>query len=227
MNSKSGAMAETLTPKKELEDLQEDLQEVQELLRRYELVEALLENHGDTPAGHAAITKPTNDSELRAKLERMHPADIAYVLEALPLDERIVVWDLVKADRDGEILLEVSDAVRETLIQSMDTHELVAAAEQLDAQLRVNLLSAMHATKLAAQHMKERGGGKIVLLTDDHGMKDNEHKAFRSIRVPKAHPFISPLLYAVPVQLLAYHAAVFIGTDVDQPRNLAKSVTVE
>jgi glutamine---fructose-6-phosphate transaminase (isomerizing) len=70
-------------------------------------------------------------------------------------------------------------------------------------------------------------GGKIVLLTDDHGMKDNEHKAFRTIRVPKAHPFISPLLYAVPVQLLAYHAAVFIGTDVDQPRNLAKSVTVE
>ena len=70
-------------------------------------------------------------------------------------------------------------------------------------------------------------GGKIVLLTDDHDMKDNEHQAFRTIRVPKAHPFVSPLLYAVPVQLLAYHAAVFIGTDVDQPRNLAKSVTVE
>jgi len=70
-------------------------------------------------------------------------------------------------------------------------------------------------------------GGKIVLLTDDHGMKDHEQSAFRAIRVPKAHPFISPLLYAVPVQLLAYHAAVFIGTDVDQPRNLAKSVTVE
>lgn len=70
-------------------------------------------------------------------------------------------------------------------------------------------------------------GGKIILLTDEHGMKDNGDKAFRSIRIPKAHPFISPLLYAVPVQLLAYHAAVFIGTDVDQPRNLAKSVTVE
>ena len=70
-------------------------------------------------------------------------------------------------------------------------------------------------------------GGKIVLLTDDLGMKDNVDRAFLSIRVPKAHPFISPLLYAVPVQLLAYHAAVFIGTDVDQPRNLAKSVTVE
>ena len=70
-------------------------------------------------------------------------------------------------------------------------------------------------------------GGKIVLLTDEHGMKDHENTDFRSIRVPVAHSFISPLLYAVPVQLLAYHAAVFIGTDVDQPRNLAKSVTVE
>jgi glutamine---fructose-6-phosphate transaminase (isomerizing) len=67
-------------------------------------------------------------------------------------------------------------------------------------------------------------GGKIVLLTDD---ESNTHKTFHHIRVPKAHSFISPLLYAVPVQLLAYHAAVFIGTDVDQPRNLAKSVTVE
>jgi glucosamine--fructose-6-phosphate aminotransferase (isomerizing) len=66
-------------------------------------------------------------------------------------------------------------------------------------------------------------GGKIVLITDDAG----EHKAFRRIVVPKANSFISPLLYAVPVQLLAYHAAVFMGTDVDQPRNLAKSVTVE
>ncbi len=70
-------------------------------------------------------------------------------------------------------------------------------------------------------------GGKIVLLTDDRGLEDNGHKTFQTIRVPKAHAFISPLLYAVPVQLLAYHAAVFMGTDVDQPRNLAKSVTVE
>jgi glutamine---fructose-6-phosphate transaminase (isomerizing) len=67
-------------------------------------------------------------------------------------------------------------------------------------------------------------GGKIVLLSDAAA---NGSKTFRRIRVPKAHSFISPLLYALPVQLLAYHAAVFIGTDVDQPRNLAKSVTVE
>ena len=70
-------------------------------------------------------------------------------------------------------------------------------------------------------------GGKIVLITDDTGLEANGHTAFQRIRVPQAHAFISPLLYAVPVQLLAYHAAVFMGTDVDQPRNLAKSVTVE
>ena len=70
-------------------------------------------------------------------------------------------------------------------------------------------------------------GGKIVLLTDDKGQEAGRNKTFREIRIPLAHPFISPLLYAIPVQLLAYHAAVFLGTDVDQPRNLAKSVTVE
>ncbi|WP_395688436.1 isomerizing glutamine--fructose-6-phosphate transaminase, partial [Aestuariivirga sp.] len=70
-------------------------------------------------------------------------------------------------------------------------------------------------------------GGKIVLLTDDRGLKDHEKKSFHTIRVPRALSFMSPLLYAIPVQLLAYHAAIFMGTDVDQPRNLAKSVTVE
>ncbi|MFO1090022.1 MAG: glutamine--fructose-6-phosphate transaminase (isomerizing) [Hyphomicrobiales bacterium] len=70
-------------------------------------------------------------------------------------------------------------------------------------------------------------GGKIVLITDDEGRRTNGASAFRVISVPEADPFVSPLLYALPVQLLAYHAAVFRGTDVDQPRNLAKSVTVE
>ncbi|MGZ8262437.1 MAG: magnesium transporter, partial [Methylotenera sp.] len=56
----------------------------------------------------------------------------AYILEALPLEQRLDVWELVKAERDGEILLEVSDAVRQTLIADMDSDELLAAAEQLD-----------------------------------------------------------------------------------------------
>lgn len=70
-------------------------------------------------------------------------------------------------------------------------------------------------------------GGRIVLLTDDGGLKAHGQRTYQRIRVPRAHAFLSPLLYALPVQLLAYHAAVFMGTDVDQPRNLAKSVTVE
>jgi glucosamine--fructose-6-phosphate aminotransferase (isomerizing) len=70
-------------------------------------------------------------------------------------------------------------------------------------------------------------GGRIVLITDENGSAANGSKTMEEIRVPSADPFISPLIFALPVQLLAYHAAVFMGTDVDQPRNLAKSVTVE
>jgi glutamine---fructose-6-phosphate transaminase (isomerizing) len=70
-------------------------------------------------------------------------------------------------------------------------------------------------------------GGRIVLITDEKGTAERQHSGMATITVPDADALISPLLYAVPVQLLAYHAAVFMGTDVDQPRNLAKSVTVE
>ncbi len=81
----------------------------------------------------ALIADKARNAELRAKLDALHPADVAYVLEALPLEERLAVWNLVKADRDGDILLEVSEAVRESLIASMDSAELVAAAETLEA----------------------------------------------------------------------------------------------
>jgi glutamine---fructose-6-phosphate transaminase (isomerizing) len=70
-------------------------------------------------------------------------------------------------------------------------------------------------------------GARIVLITDERGAAENGARGMETIAVPAADPFISPFLYALPVQLLAYHAAVFLGTDVDQPRNLAKSVTVE
>ena len=70
-------------------------------------------------------------------------------------------------------------------------------------------------------------GGKFAPLTDERGMKGHESNEFRWIRVPLAHSLISPLLNAVPAQLLVYHGAVFIGTDVDQPRHTAESVTVE
>ena len=77
---------------------------------------------------------------LRGQLDELHSADIAFILESLPLDDRIAVWQLVKAERDGDILLEVSDAVRESLIADMDRHEILAAVEPLDADELADLV---------------------------------------------------------------------------------------
>ena len=70
-------------------------------------------------------------------------------------------------------------------------------------------------------------GGMVILISDAKGIKKLGDKAAHTIEVPSIDPFVAPILYSVPVQLLAYHTAVMKGTDVDQPRNLAKSVTVE
>lgn len=76
------------------------------------------------------------------------------------------------------------------------------------------------------QEVKARGG-KVIAFTDTHKADRICEGAHRIIALPAVNAFVSPILYAIPVQLLAYHVAVIKGTDVDQPRNLAKSVTVE
>lgn len=70
-------------------------------------------------------------------------------------------------------------------------------------------------------------GGMVILISDADGIEKLGDKAVHTIEIPAIDPFVAPILYSVPVQLLAYHTAVIKGTDVDQPRNLAKSVTVE
>ncbi len=70
-------------------------------------------------------------------------------------------------------------------------------------------------------------GGQVIVLSDEEGAEKLRGIAVDTIVMPKVDPFVAPILYAIPVQLLAYHVAVLKGTDVDQPRNLAKSVTVE
>jgi len=114
------------------------LAEVQELLRRHRLVEEVThrQQEGTSEERRELVEQLVHRqalNQLRARLDRLHPADVAYILEALPLEDRLIAWDLVRADRDGEILLEVSDSVRETLIHSMDRDELVDAVESLDA----------------------------------------------------------------------------------------------
>jgi len=70
-------------------------------------------------------------------------------------------------------------------------------------------------------------GGNIILITDDKGSEATGLDTMATIVMPTAHPVVAPIVHSIPVQLLAYHTAVFMGKDVDQPRNLAKSVTVE
>jgi len=118
----------------ETNNLQQNLQRVIYLLSKYKLVEGFVQMQ-EFP--HQELDKSLAHKqdlfELQGLLDKLHPADIAYILEALPLEDRLMIWDLVKAERDGEILLETSDAVRETLIATMDSGELVAATELLDA----------------------------------------------------------------------------------------------
>lgn len=129
-------MGETNNEPHYTENVQEHLQQVQRLLDKHVLVEAVMHQQ-ELPREdrHEVVDKLIRKrhlTELRQKLDGLHPADIAYILEALPIEQRLLVWDLVKADRDGEILIEVSDAVRESLIASMSREELREAAEQLD-----------------------------------------------------------------------------------------------
>ncbi len=87
-------------------------------------------------------------------------------------------------------------------------------------------------TALNLQEVVSRGG-RVILISDQEGVAQvtaelgPDRKLFASIILPTVDPFVAPILYTIPVQLLAYHTAVLKGTDVDQPRNLAKSVTVE
>jgi len=86
-----------------------------------------------------------------------------------------------------------------------------------------------HLFEKTASNLQEAAarGGKIIHISDSKGIKGVGDSASATIEMPLADPFVTPLLYALPMQMLAYHVAVLKGTDVDQPRNLAKSVTVE
>jgi len=119
------------------ENVQEHLKQVESLLHKQALLENVVHRQelprNDRHTLLDTLVHKQHLAELRRKLDSMHPADIAFILEALPIEQRLLVWDLVKAERDGEILIEVSEAVRESLIASMNREELSAAAGQLDA----------------------------------------------------------------------------------------------
>jgi len=171
----------------EVEDLQYNLREVQALLQKQKMVGGLVEGEQIPRQDQIErLAQKRQLAELRAKLDRLHPADIAYVLEALPLEERLAVWDLVKADRDGEILVEVSDAVRESLIEAMDSRELVAAAETLEADeladIAPDLPHSVMAEVVQALPVEERERLRAALSFSEGtvgALMDFEHVAVR------------------------------------------------
>ena len=109
------------------------IEQINNLLEKHEIVEALIEKQ-DAPKQKIIknLVNKQNINKLERLLANLHPADIADILESLPIEGRLIVWDLVKVESDGDILVEVSDAVRQTLIADMDSTELLAAAEYLD-----------------------------------------------------------------------------------------------
>ena len=136
--------------------LHDQLEAIVEVLRRHD-------DESPLPA--------ESQAELRRQLDELHPADIAFILESLPLDDRLAVWQLVKADRDGEILLEVSDAVRESLIADMDRHEILAAVEPLDADELADLVedlpTAMLPELMASLDTQQREQVQSALSYED------------------------------------------------------------
>ncbi|WP_066566141.1 magnesium transporter [Snodgrassella sp. CFCC 13594] len=103
--------------------------------RIHKLAESLLPVYAQIGLGETLADAELNHtlSELISVLHELHPADMAVVLESLPLQERVLVWKLAVPDEDGEVLLEVSEPVRETLIEAMGKDELLAAVDDLDA----------------------------------------------------------------------------------------------
>ena len=123
-------MKNNIERKESLNDL---IEQIDELLDSSELSEN--SNDDSVDEKHALIknlVSKKNISSLESLLDDLHPADIADILESLPVQKRLVLWDLVKSENEGDILIEVSDSVRQTLIADMDSTELLAAAEQLE-----------------------------------------------------------------------------------------------
>ncbi len=115
------------------DNIQDKLDDIQNIIEKHRIVEGLVHKQKIARQGLVeTLVEKQNLHQLKNKLNDLHPADKAMLLEQLPLPERLTVWELVKSDNDGEVLLELTDAVRESLIENMNAQELLAATEQLD-----------------------------------------------------------------------------------------------
>lgn len=153
-------------------------------------------------------------SEIAKILAPLHPADIAYILEALPTDDRLIVWDLVRNNQDGDVLVEVNDSVRETLIDAMDREELVDAMETLDtdeiadlvedlppdvvAEVQEGLTTKERAQLRAAMSYPEESVGarmdfEIISVREDSSLE----AVFRYLRGFEELPELTDMIFVV------------------------------
>ena len=137
MTQSAAAQKPPATPRRlDPEDAQHALAEVQERLRRQQLVADLVhrQEEGDAKANLVEdLVHRQHEAELKTLLDGLHPSDIAFILESLPKDERQTIWKLVSPEHDADVLLEVEDWVRESLIEAMDRQDLVAATGNMAA----------------------------------------------------------------------------------------------
>ncbi len=115
------------------ESLTDILEQIDFLLGKQNVTESMIDAEDSVKRKLIKnLANKENLKSLQTLLNNLHSSDVADILEALPLDRRLTIWELVKSENDGDILVEVSDVVRQTLIADMDNTELLAAAEQLD-----------------------------------------------------------------------------------------------
>ncbi len=195
-------------------------------------------------AAHFAVRKGRMDSEEEADIVRHLLEAPAALNAALDRDDEIAAMahliaparDVLYLGRGPDFPLALEGALKLKEISYIHA-EGYASGEMkhgpialIDDKVPVIVLAPsgplFEKTVSNMQEVQARGG-RIVLVSDARGIEQAGEGTMATIAMPRVHELIAPLVYAVPVQLIAYHVACLKGTDVDQPRNLAKSVTVE
>jgi magnesium transporter len=152
--------------------LQQQLQEVIILLEKQQLEKSLVRRDASTTDLVETVLHKQQQNRLQEKFAHLHPADIAAILESLPLDQRQIAWEAIKTDREGQVLLEVSDAVRQTLISGMEAEELASVASQLNTDEIADIASDIPKRAmlkiLRSLNSKDRSDLNAILAYSEH-----------------------------------------------------------
>ncbi|QHQ35301.1 glutamine--fructose-6-phosphate transaminase (isomerizing) [Algicella marina] len=192
----------------------------------------------------AARQRGEIDSDREAELLAQLGTVPGAMVDALALEPQIssICWDLSKASDilflgrgamyplalEGALKLkEISYIHAEGYASGELKHGPIALIDETVPVVVMAPTDALFEKSVSNMQEVMARGGKVLLISDAEGLASASDGIWKSLRMPKVDPFVAPILYALPAQLLAYHTATTKGTDVDQPRNLAKSVTVE